>query len=63
MREQIMKFTFAPETRPLSGYTIKRAIHRGGFGEVYYALSDAGKEELVNRCRRTAGTGIGFAFT
>ena len=44
MREQIMKFTFAPETRPLSGYTIKRAIHRGGFGEVYYALSDAGKE-------------------
>ncbi len=39
-----MKFTFAPETRPLDGYTIKRAIHRGGFGEVYYALSDAGKE-------------------
>lgn len=39
-----MKFTFAPESRPLEGYTIKRAIHRGGFGEVYYALSDAGKE-------------------
>jgi serine/threonine protein kinase len=39
-----MKYTFAPETRPLSGYTIKRAIHRGGFGEVYYALSDGGKE-------------------
>lgn len=39
-----MKFTFAPETRPLDGYTIKRAIHRGGFGEVYYALSDGGKE-------------------
>lgn len=39
-----MKFTFAPESRPLDGYTIKRAIHRGGFGEVYYALSDAGKE-------------------
>ena len=39
-----MKFTFAPEARPLDGYTIKRAIHRGGFGEVYYALSDAGKE-------------------
>lgn len=39
-----MKFTFAPESRPLSGYTIKRAIDRGGFGEVYYALSDAGKE-------------------
>lgn len=39
-----MKFTFAPESTPLEGYTIKRAIHRGGFGEVYYALSDAGKE-------------------
>ena len=39
-----MKFTFQPETRPLEGYTIKRAIDRGGFGEVYYALSDAGKE-------------------
>ncbi len=39
-----MKFTFAPESKPLEGYTIKRAIERGGFGEVYYALSDAGKE-------------------
>ena len=39
-----MKFTFPPESKPLDGYTIKRAIHRGGFGEVYYALSDAGKE-------------------
>ncbi len=39
-----MKFTFQPESKPLEGYTIKRAIHRGGFGEVYYALSDAGKE-------------------
>ena len=39
-----MKFTFAPESRPLEGYTIKRAIHRGGFGEVYFAISDAGRE-------------------
>jgi hypothetical protein len=39
-----MKFTFPPETRVLDGYTIKRAIYRGGFGEVYYALSDAGRE-------------------
>ena len=39
-----MKFTFAPESRPLEGYTIKRAIFRGGFGEVYYALTDAGRE-------------------
>lgn len=39
-----MKFTFPPDSKPLPGYTIKRAIDRGGFGEVYYALSDAGKE-------------------
>ena len=39
-----MKFTFGPEASPLEGYTIKRAIHRGGFGEVYYALSNSGKE-------------------
>ena len=42
-----MKFTFPPESSPLDGYTIKRAIHRGGFGEVYYALSDAGKEVAI----------------
>ncbi len=39
-----MSFKYAPESRPLEGYTIKRAIQRGGFGEVYYAISDAGKE-------------------
>jgi serine/threonine protein kinase len=30
--------------RPLEGYTIQRAIGRGGFGEVYYAVSDSGRE-------------------
>jgi TM2 domain-containing membrane protein YozV len=30
--------------RPLEGYTIQSAAGRGGFGEVYYALSDAGRE-------------------
>jgi len=38
------KFTFAPESTPLDGFTIKRGIQRGGFGEVYYAISDGGKE-------------------
>ncbi len=42
-----MKFTFGPESRPLNGYTIKRAIARGGFGEVYYALTDSGKEVAI----------------
>jgi len=30
--------------RPLEGYTIQRAIGRGGFGEVYFAVSDAGRQ-------------------
>ncbi|MBC8105994.1 MAG: serine/threonine protein kinase, partial [Anaerolineae bacterium] len=30
--------------RPLEGYTIQRAAGRGGFGEVYYATSDSGRE-------------------
>src|SRR5688500_12218000 len=30
--------------QPLDGYTIHRAAGRGGFGEVYYALSDSGRE-------------------
>jgi serine/threonine protein kinase len=38
------RYTFGSGARPLEGYTIKRAIGRGGFGEVYYATSDAGKE-------------------
>lgn len=42
-----MKFTFPPNSRPLDGYTLKRGIARGGFGEVYFALSDAGKEVAV----------------
>jgi hypothetical protein len=46
-----MKFTFPPESTPLDRYTIKRAIHRGGFGEVYYALSDAGKEVALKLLR------------
>ena len=39
-----MKFTYPSGARPLEGYTIKRGIGRGGFGEVYYALSDSGRE-------------------
>lgn len=30
--------------RPLEGYTIQRALGRGGFGEVYFAVSDAGRQ-------------------
>ncbi|GIW94602.1 MAG: hypothetical protein KatS3mg110_2643 [Pirellulaceae bacterium] len=38
-----LRFTYGEGARPLEGYTIKRGIGIGGFGEVYYALTDAGK--------------------
>jgi len=41
------RYTFGSGARPLDGYTIKRAIGRGGFGEVYYATSDSGKEVAI----------------
>ncbi len=49
-----MKFTFTPESRPLEGFTIKRAIYRGGFGEVYYAKSDAGREVALKLLQNNA---------
>jgi hypothetical protein len=33
--------------RPLDGYTIHRAAGRGGFGEVYFAVSDSGREVAI----------------
>ena len=47
-----MKFTYASGSRPLSGYTIKRGIGIGGFGEVYFAFSDAGKEVALKKIQR-----------
>ena len=38
--------------RPLEGYTIKRGVGQGGFGEIYYAISDAGKEVALKLIRR-----------
>src|SRR3954470_19243418 len=37
-------FQYKHGDRPLEGYTIERAAGRGGFGEVYYAVSDSGRE-------------------
>jgi serine/threonine protein kinase len=39
-----MKFTYASGARPIQGYTIRRGLGRGGFGEVYLGISDGGKE-------------------
>ncbi len=46
------KFVYASGSQPLSGYTIKRGVGHGGFGEVYYATSDAGKEVALKLIRR-----------
>jgi len=51
-RGSTMKFTYPSGSSPLNGYTIKRGIGRGGFGEVYYATSDAGKEVALKLIRR-----------
>jgi hypothetical protein len=47
-----MRFTYQSGSRPLEGYTIKRGVGRGGFGEVYFAVSDAGKEVALKLIRR-----------
>jgi len=37
-------YQYKPGDTPLEGYTIKSAAGYGGFGEVYYAVSDSGRE-------------------
>jgi len=46
-----MKFMYSSGQRPLDGYTLKRGVGRGGFGEVYYAVSDGGKEVALKLVR------------
>lgn len=46
-----MIFTFKHGDRPLEGYTVQRGVGRGGFGEVYYAVSDSGKEVALKYLR------------
>jgi hypothetical protein len=47
-----MRFTYAPGDRPLDGFTIRRAIGRGGFGEVYQAVSEGGKIVALKHVQR-----------
>jgi serine/threonine protein kinase len=46
------KYLYPSGSKPLSGYTIKRGVGRGGFGEVYFAVTDAGKEVALKLIRR-----------
>ncbi|HVK19211.1 MAG TPA: serine/threonine-protein kinase [Fimbriiglobus sp.] len=46
-----MRFTYRSGQRPLDGYTLKRGVGMGGFGEVYFAVSDGGKEVALKLLR------------
>ena len=46
-----MPYTFRHGSRPLEGITVQRAVGRGGFGEVYYALTDSGKQIALKYLR------------
>ncbi|MCA9213175.1 MAG: serine/threonine protein kinase [Planctomycetales bacterium] len=52
IRKRPMKFAYASGSQPLAGFTIKRGVGFGGFGDVYYATSDAGKEVALKRIQR-----------
>ena len=47
-----MSFTYSPGSKPLPRHTIRRGIGMGGFGEVYFAVTDAGKEVALKRIQR-----------
>ncbi|HEY2787296.1 MAG TPA: serine/threonine-protein kinase [Fimbriiglobus sp.] len=51
-----MKFTYRSGQQPLAGYTIKRGVGQGGFGEVYFAVSDGGKEVALKLLRGRTDT-------
>ena len=47
-----MKFAYGNGDKPLEGFTIKRGVGSGGFGEVYFAVNDAGKEVALKQIQR-----------
>ncbi|MCF7956470.1 MAG: protein kinase [Phycisphaerae bacterium] len=42
--DNVRQFQYKYGDRPLEGYTIERGAGFGGFGEVYYAVSDSGRQ-------------------
>src|SRR5262245_54594414 len=60
-----MRFTYQSGDQPVKGYTIQRGLGRGGFGEVYQAVSDGGKEvalKLVQRNLNVELRGVGHCL-
>ncbi|MBA2114607.1 serine/threonine-protein kinase [Bremerella alba] len=51
-KESPMRFTYKSGSSPLDGYTIKRGVGAGGFGEVYYATTESGKEVALKHVQR-----------
>lgn len=51
-RSRTPRFSLPSGSKPLEGYTIKRGIGVGGFGEVYFAISDGGKDVALKRIQR-----------
>lgn len=47
-----MKFAYKTGDRPLDGYEIQCGVGYGGFGDVYFAKTDAGKEVALKRIQR-----------
>ncbi len=47
-----MRFSYPNGSTPLDGFTIERGIGVGGFGEVYYAISTAGKKVALKKIQR-----------
>ena len=50
--KRLMHFTHPPGSTPLDRYTIRRGIGVGGFGEVYFAVSEGGKEVALKQIQR-----------
>ena len=61
-----MKYTYPSGAQPVQGYTIRRGLGRGGFGEVYLAVSEGGKEvalKLVQHHLDVELRGVGHCLT